>query len=298
MRLLGFLRRHGLLSLLLTFSPLIALADDTRLPLWEVRGARATVYLFGSIHVCRAGCYPLPSGVLQRFDAAREIAVEVDPARGDLQERIMRAALLPVGERLSDLLGKADGEALQHALNELDLPAQPMMGMRPWMVGTMIGITAAQRAGLRADQGVDLWLLARARTQGKTVNELETVQRQIDALQGTSLDEQVEGLRQTLSLLRDHRLDAYFDDLVRAWQRGDGERLDALIREGGGSDDRWRAELLDRRNAEMADKIAGWLDDGRAPFVIVGVGHLAGQGSVVDRLGQRGYVIRQLAAGD
>ena len=53
-------------------------------PMWEVRvkgELGAVVYLLGSVHVCRATCYPLPQNLLQRFDSARVLAVELDPRR-------------------------------------------------------------------------------------------------------------------------------------------------------------------------------------------------------------------------
>ncbi|MFT4172626.1 MAG: TraB/GumN family protein [Rhodocyclaceae bacterium] len=271
---------------------------DSRVSLWEVRGDKATVYLYGSIHMCRASCYPLPASVLRRFDAAPTLAVELDPYRPEVQWGLQQAGTLPAGQRLADLLDAEDAARLDALLAELNLPATAFASMQPWMAGTMIGLVAAQRAGLRVERGIDLWLVDRARRQGKPVAELETVERQIASVQAGGIDEQVAGLRMVMDQWRLHRLGPYFDELVQAWQVGDAARVDALLREAGGSDERWRAALLDERNKEMSLKIADWLEAGRPTFVVVGVGHLAGAGSLVELLAGRGYAVRQLGAND
>jgi uncharacterized protein len=296
----GFFQRvclHALWSACVALLPALAHADS-RVSLWEVRGDKATVYLYGSIHMCRASCYPLPASVLRRFDAAPTLAVELDPYRPEVQWGMQQAGVLPLGQRLTDLLGADDTAQLNRVLAELNLPPAAFATMQPWMAGTMIGLVAAQRAGLQVERGIDLWLVDRARRQGKAVAELETVERQIASLQAGGLAEQIEGLRMVMSQWRAHRLGPYFDELVRAWQAGDAKRVDALMREAGGSDERWRTALLDERNKEMSAKIADWLETGHPTFVVVGVGHLAGTGSLVELLAQRGYSVRQLHAND
>ncbi len=45
---------------------------------WSVRGEHNTVYLFGSIHVLRAGDVGLPPAAVAAYDDAEQLVMEID----------------------------------------------------------------------------------------------------------------------------------------------------------------------------------------------------------------------------
>jgi len=50
--------------------------------------------------------------------------------------------------------------------------------------------------------------------------------------------------------------------------------------------------MFDERNAGMANRIREYLNSGKGDyFVVVGAGHLLGEGSMVDLLQQQGYQV-------
>ncbi|HEX5126968.1 MAG TPA: TraB/GumN family protein [Rhodocyclaceae bacterium] len=275
-----------------------AQATDQRLSLWEVRGPHATVYLFGSIHACKPSCYPLPTSVLKHFDASSTLALELDPTRVEGQTKITEAATLPPGESLESKLSAQDLKDLRSVLADLGLPEEVVFRFRPWMVSTLISLTALQKQGFSVDEGIDLWLLSRAKAENKSIVELETIDRQIAALTAGTERDQIDALRETLDMFQRHRVGPYFEEMISAWQRGDGKKIEALVEEDQGSDKSSDVELLDRRNEEMAVKIAQWLQQGDSSFVTVGVAHLVGPHNIGELLSRQGYKVRQLREGE
>lgn len=285
--------RKWLLLALCMWSTLAQAAGE-RLPLWEATNARGTVYLFGSIHVCNASCFPLPEAALRRLDASQTLVVELDPQRPEAQTKLMAAAMLPAGQRLSSRLSVADWRALQGAAAGLGLPGEALEAMQPWMAGTVLSLLGAQQAGYEVSQGIDLALMQRARVQGLGLEELETIDTQITALSAGSEREQREALRLTIKQLQTGRVRPILDAMVRAWQTGDAVALSRLMREGMPSGSSLSRALIEDRNASMAATIAQSMQDGRTRFVVVGAAHLLGAEGIPALLGKRGYRVRQL----
>lgn len=286
------------LLLLLGLCGRMAFAAGDRLSLWEAAGAGGTVYLFGSIHVCTEACFPLSDSVLKRFDTSDALMIELDPQKPDTQKKLREAALLPVGEHLSQKLTATDGRALSEVLDGLGLPAEQLGRLRPWMISLLISMQVAKQAGFDVEKGVDLSLLSRGRAQGKAVIELETAERQIRALTAGSEQEQIESLNRMVEQVRSGRMPVMFEALFRAWKTGDSAALHRLILEEMPEDSIQTRELLDRRNHEMAGAIEHQLRDERRLFVVVGAAHMVGEEGVPALLQKRGLKVRQIRDGE
>ena len=67
--------------------------------LWELKDAGGALrgWLYGTIHVCDASCFPLPVPVREALAAADGLALELDPADPSLGPALARAGLLPKG---------------------------------------------------------------------------------------------------------------------------------------------------------------------------------------------------------
>ncbi|GAA5180526.1 TraB/GumN family protein [Niveibacterium umoris] len=284
----------------LCLSAVSLLAGAAPLLLWEVSGAGAPVWLFGSVHVCRADCFPLPASVESRFRRADVLAVEIDPTRSDLTGML---AGLGGGEEgsLHDKLGSSDWRRLNRQLSTMGMPEEALDALSPAMANVFVAVSAAQRAGLSPMHGTDLHFINLAQSQGKRLVELETVERQMQALSAGSEREQVDSLRASLRAAEDGTLRASLDELVGAWRRGDAAGLSEALRKAQSADPSSRAmfeDLFDKRNREMSDAIVRLAREGRSVFVVIGSGHLAGKAAIPDLLARRGYRVRQLNSGD
>lgn len=286
---------HGVVTVVLLMLGTAAAAE--RLYMWEAKGHAGTAYLFGSVHLCRADCFPLPDAVVKAADAAPALALELDPERPGLQEELLRRALYPAGESLQNDLSAQLIADLKAALARAGIPPEPLMRMRPWMVGTTLTALAAVQAGYDAQQGIDLWLLKRARTQNKPVIELETADEQLASLDGLPREQQEQMVRQAVALVGDGSLAGFVVEMVDAWRKGDPERLYKLSHKGLESEaqaERLLSALVSERNGKMANRIADAVAQKGGVFVVVGALHLAGADSVLERLKAKGFVVRQV----
>ena len=289
--------RLFVLLLLLCFCRMVFAAGE-RLSLWEASGASGTVYLFGSIHVCTAECFPLSGSVLKRFDASDALMIELDPQKAGAQTSLLNAATLPVGERLDKKLTVAEWSALSVVLNGLGLAPERLNTLRPWMISLLISMQVAKQAGFELEKGVDLSLLARSRAQGKTLIELETAERQIRALSAGSEQEQTESLNRMVVQVRSGRMPAMLGDLFVAWKTGNAEALGKLVLEDMPEDSIQTRELLNQRNHEMAHAIVLRQRDGGKLFVVVGAAHMIGDEGLPALLQKQGFRVTQIHDGE
>jgi uncharacterized protein len=266
-----------------------ARADGALHSLWELHGKHNTVYLLGSIHVLRASDYPLPPVVLQAYRDAKSVLMEVnleEISSEQVQAEMLGSAVLPEGKTLPDVLGRARygrADALAHEVGvELSLFDQ----FAPWFAAEAISQLQLTQLGFQPEAGVEMYFMDRARSDGKSVAGLETVHDQISLFQNMSLDTQAEYLLSSLE--QAHDLPKEVDAMVRAWQRGDTQWFAAQLQSELGKDPRLYQSVLVARNRKWLPKIEALLDDDRNYLVIVGTGHLVGQGSVIDLLKKDG----------
>jgi uncharacterized protein len=296
---LAGLRRWLALGMLLAWAGVAAAKGP--LYLWEVADGRGNVraWLYGTIHVCDAACFPLPAPVSKALAAADSLALELDPEDPALGPGLASAAMLPSGRSLNDMLPADLRPRLATVLGQVGLPVDAAQRMQPWMVSTLLTLRAAQIAGYDTEQGVDLWLARAARSRGQPLWALETVERQIEALGAGGEAAQVASLVEVVELIERKETEPYFRSMLDAWRRGNAEELDRLMREEATSEAMapMLAELLDSRNREMADAISARLKSGKRPFIAVGAGHFGGANGLLAVLAGKGFRVRQVEDG-
>ena len=266
--------------------------------LWEVTGGAAPIWLFGSVHLCRADCFPLPPEVESRFNKADVLAVELDATRPDVAAAM--SADKQGGDLKSELTG-AEWAQLKRQLTPLGLQDSAIVGLAPNIANLMVSLAVAHKAGLSPLYGIDLHFIGQAQEAGKPLVELETIDQQIHALNAGTRKDWLAGLRNTMAAADDGSLRAMLEEMVAAWRAGDAPRLATAINEAELEDPSSKAlfaELFERRNREMSESIAGLARRGESVFVVVGSGHLAGADSIPVQLAQKGFKVRQLNASD
>lgn len=266
-----------------------ARADGALHSLWELHGKHNTVYLLGSIHVLRLGDYPLAPALLEAYGNAKSILMEVnleEIGSEQVQAEMLASAILPDGRTLPDVLGQTRygrAAALAHEAGvELSLFDQ----FAPWFAAEAISQMQLTQLGFQPDAGVEMYFMERARTDGKSVAGLETVHDQISLFQTMPLDTQAEYL--VTSLEQAHDLPKEVDSMVHAWQRGDMQWFANQLESEFGRDPRLYQSVLGARNRKWVPKIEALLNEDKNYLVIVGTGHLAGPGSVIDLLKKDG----------
>jgi len=270
-------------------------ADGPLHALWELHGKHNTVYILGSIHVLRQSDYPLAPEVLSAYGKVSSILMEinladVDPQR--LQTELLASARLPEGTTLPGIMGDERYKRAQALAQEVGIDLGIFDAFAPWFAAEAISQLQLQRLGFQPKSGVEMFFLERARADGKSVAGLETVHDQIALFDALSLDAQADYLVSSLQEARD--LPKEVNAMVHAWASGDTKWFTEQLKSELGRDPALYESVLVARNRKWVPKIEALLNDDKNYLVIVGTGHLVGQGSVIALLKKDGIAAAQL----
>ncbi|WP_374517640.1 TraB/GumN family protein [Undibacterium squillarum] len=290
------IRRSFVLLTFLWLSAAQAAVPDTPAKgvLFKAQSGDKTLYLFGSVHLARESFYPLPDSFEQAYRAADTIVVETDPS--DTQAMLQAAPMMvyPGNEKLEQHLRPATWKKLQQHTGGQTAGFQMM---RAPVVATALISQLFSSDQYSAAQGIDLFVIRRAREDKKDLQQLETMAFQIQQLVDLSDAEADAMLSQTLDSVRDGSAKRETEQLLTAWVRGDEQKLAQIFAASAARDAGSRKmlkRLLDDRNVTMTEKIEQLVQSGRQVLVVVGAGHLVGARSIPDLLRQRGYRITRV----
>jgi uncharacterized protein YbaP (TraB family) len=270
-------------------------ADGSLHALWELHGKHNTVYLLGSIHVLRPSDYPLAPAMLKAYGDAKALFMEVDLNQIDsikMQTELMASARLPEGKTLLEIMGDQRYKRAQTLAQDVGIDLGIFDAFAPWFAAEAISQLQLQQLGFQPKAGVEMFFLDKARTDGKSVAGLETVHDQIALFDALSMDQQADYL--IASLEEAHDLPKEVAAMVRAWAAGDTQWFANQLKSDIGRDPALYQSVLVARNRKWVPKIEALLNDDRNYLVIVGTGHLVGQGSVIDLLKKDGIEAAQL----
>lgn len=275
--------------------------DDTKTGagkcfLWEVRSKTATVYLMGSFHMFKKNMYPLDNCFNNAFKKSDTLVVEVNMNAVD-QEKITTLfndrGIYKGDEILERQLTRETLDKLNDYLDRVGADISQVNMMRPWFLGMNIAVQEMIGLGYDPTLGVDSYFLANA--AGKNILELETIEEQLDILAGDPDDVQDMALRAALDDIPN--LEPLMNKMVHAWETGDAEELDEIMREPSDQYPMLEQQFkrtIDDRNVMMARKIADYLKTDKTYFVVVGGGHMGGKKGLVALLKGMGYTLNQI----
>lgn len=274
--------------------------DPTMLYAIEDKGRDGRVFLLGSIHVGQADSYPLDATLEEAYELSDGLAVEVDIAALSPQQSMdmLGAMMLPPEESLSAQVDPVVWQKLVATLGPMGLPADAIDRMRPWAVAMMaVEFQLAARDYL-PDHGLDRYFLDRAHADAsKTVIALESVELQMGVFGDLSPEAQLLMLKESL----EEDPVVMVEDVWSRWLVGDADgiftNMVAPDPADGDAGKEIHAALFDARHLGMVRGIEGLMNQGGTWFVVVGAGHLVGDGGLVAMLGERGARTTQLKSG-
>ncbi len=262
--------------------------------LWKLSDEDNTVYLLGSVHLLRPQDHPLPEAMLLAYDEAEKLALEISP-----QEMMGKGAMLMLregtyqdGGSLKQDLEPATYEKLQEKLKGLGFPPIALNNMKPWFAAVSYVTLAMMKQGYSADSGVDMFFASKAAQDGKPVESLETPEFQISLFKSLSEGMEDEFVLKTLE--ETDMLMTGFDEMIAAWKNGESGKIEELLNTSFDQYPELRETFLVERNADWIPKILNHLQGDEDVLVIVGAGHLVGEGSVIDMLRDRDHTVTQL----
>lgn len=264
--------------------------------LWEARSGGSTVYLLGSIHMGKDTMYPLKPAIEQAFNKSKVLAVEIninDLNANDFADDFQYKDGKTLKTELSDTLYKKFEESFRKIGGSVAF----FNNFKPTVLIQTLSMLALAKSGYKANLGVDLYFLKKAKDAKKEIVELEKVEDQLNLLLG---DGETDTSEKYLyySLCELDNTVAVIDSLMYAWLEGDAERMNALVKQNEGENqeyDEYMKKLLDDRNHKMTEKVEDMLSKKNTYFVIVGAAHLVGETGIVNLLKNTGkYKVKQL----
>ena len=253
----------------------IAVATPTAVPaqpmaepaMFVVRDADTTIYLFGTFHALDGDEQWFDGSIRDAFQHSNELVLET---------------LLPEGPNAAQQLRQAE-------------PAAHPSGS--FLATTRIAISASRAQGMQVENGADTVLRHIAEAEGKPIEQLETLQFQLDMFNKLPAGNSPPHNAKAGQVVQQEGVEALSQTMARmqaAWKHGDQKvfvhMLDQL---DDSSPDTYRM-MFTERNARWADWIAARMQTPGTVFVAVGAGHLAGKDSVLVRLAEKGIESRRV----
>lgn len=284
-----------LFALLLAWLPSPAYTDGHPVTMWLAEGASNSVYILGSIHLLRRDDHPLPTVMEAAYQDAEALIMELD--MDDLDAAAMQASTIRLGviqddRTLKDFLGDARYNEAAAAARKMDIPFETLNKIEPWFAAITIEQLALTRIGFNPLYGIEMHMAMKATQDGKDIAGFETIDEQLEFLDGLSIEAQNDLLMQTLAESND--IEALMDDIIRAWRAGDIEYLEANMLDDMAKYPELFNVIVVDRNRRWVDAIEALLDDDDDYLVVVGALHLVGDVGVPALLSKRGVRIGQL----
>ncbi len=261
--------------------------------LWEVRDDDSALWLFGSFHV-------LPETVEWRTPLFDQTLAEADAVvfEADVRPAAMTAigaeafarGIYTDGRLLTDVIDGETETQFRAVATELGLPIGSLLAMRPWFAALTITTGATAAIGYTAE-GVE-YVLQPEITAEKQVY-LESGAEQLDVLAAAPDAEQIALFKATLEEI--DSMAKVLDKMVSNWANGTPERLAELfVTEAGAYGDAFMERLIYARNRNWLPRLETLLAENSEALVVVGAGHLIGEGSVIDLLEKAGYEVTRV----
>lgn len=285
----------AMLAVLLVGACSESIRQDATPAVWAVRSPGTTIYLTGTVHLLPDGTNWRNGPITAAIADADELVTELAPDELARAAKVMR--LFSYGDGPIQPRERFDIDLRDDyiALEGQELSVVPgMAALDDWALALMLARVNADKAGLRAANGVDAALIETFAAAGKPRLGLETAEDQFGAFDAIPLPEQRIMLNRLMRDIAEGRADDRLRATVGAWSRGDMEALaDIIARDAGNAPTAHRLLLTDR-NRQWTDWIERRLDQPGTVLVAVGAGHFAGPESLLELLAARGIKAERL----
>jgi uncharacterized protein len=224
--------------------------------------------------------------------------VEADITDAESLAKVAPAMMLKPPATLAQVVAPEDYTRFRRQLMRYGLPEAETASMRPFMAVSLLVFAEWARLGYLPQFGVDGYLIARAKKDGKRIAEIEGVAVQAQLIGSLTAQENRTLFTGTLSALESGLTSEQITGMVNAWQAGQPDLLLEIARKYNdlvpGAKE-FEEKFIWSRHDAMADKIENYLNRSRERhFIAVGSLHLAGPRGLVELLRRRGYTVRQL----
>lgn len=261
--------------------------------LWQVSDEDTAIYLFGLPYMMDANTDWRSAAFDEALALADTIMLESDRQSPEAQTKLHEAALqIGVYRDGSSLSENLDDETLTQAqttLASLGVPLQALDQLKPWLATSQLQSMMMQRRGFVGTATPARVIRAAAEESEKRLTFFEGTTALLLKTAGLPEDSQVRMFKQSLDAIKNNPDGP--GRFLSQWARGDVEALaESLHGEGEWADDTVRNVMLLERNSIWETQLEELMEtESGVIFVAVGIGHLVGEDSLVNRLLGAGY---------
>ena len=273
-----------------------AAADDGLHVFWRLdKAVGGHLFLLGSLHFGDERLYPLPGVIEDAYREAAEIVFETDlrqtmqPGFAELMR--VRAELTPP-TTLAEVIPAAMIESFRAVARELGVEPLYLERFRAWYCANQLMSLALRLAGVDSRRGIDQVFCARAVSDGKPIETLETPSFQVELFAG--LAEPQAAALLTESLVEVSQVREFVERMLTAYVHGDLQALGDLVAASFDGAPELRRRFLTDRNATWMPALEALARRDGSQFIVVGTGHLLGDDGVITRLRLAGHRVTRL----
>lgn len=251
--------------------------------LWKVDDGNSHIFLLGSIHVAKPDMYPLDYRIEEAFRSSDIVAFEIDMSKVEPLS-IMKFMTYTDGTKLRDRISSENYEKIRQKFAAMGLTETMFETMRPWAAAITLQSNILHNAGYDQSLGIDQHFLTKATNEGKKVRELETAEYQMGLL---SEFDNVGDSFINYTLESSEGPEAEIDRMIKAWKEGNKKELINILDSSRYEYPEFESmyeKIIDQRNNNMTNKVEEWLKEDKTIFIVVGAGHLIGEGGIINQL--------------
>lgn len=265
---------------------------------YKIENKGNTVYLFGSIHIGETSMYPLEAERMKAFNESDELHVELNLLDAETIAEVQKLQIRTDGKTLKDDLGEELYNRVKAIMDKVGVPEEMYSNLEPWTLINTLSILPLQLENPYGTyMGVDIYLLTNATLDGTSIYPFETPDLQMNILKeyysshDGDLVEEIEKLMDALEDEEYKEITEGFNKMMVSWRDGNIEEFSKIFEADESS-----KILLETRDPKMAEKIKEMLESEgeKTYFVLVGAGHYAPEGSVINYLEDYGFTVQDL----
>ncbi|OOB80393.1 MAG: hypothetical protein BEN19_05140 [Epulopiscium sp. Nuni2H_MBin003] len=268
---------------------------------WEVTNGENTIYLYGVAHTGISDMYPINPDVLDAYNSADYLLVEINHFL-PLSEEDKVDIFLPEGTVIQDILSEEVYEKLALVCDMQELPVDNLDNFMPWTIKNEFQRIYARLNPVDEsieqatfDYGVDRYFLTKAMMSDKPVIELESNSDYHETYYNHEYQESQIDLVLDM-ILNPNDYDNSNEDFLQCLQYyidGDIENFTKLT---ATLDSEMSMEILyGKRDEKMASQMIDFLEQEgeNTYFAAIGAGHYVIDGTIIDILEDKGYTVTE-----
>lgn len=265
---------------------------------WEVNGTKGgKVYMLGSIHIGKASMYPLPKEIMDAYKASNYLVVELKEnttTRMAVQNAMYKKGRYEGNDTIKNHLTDATFYDLSQWIKSVGMKVDAFLPFQPWVVGLNLSMMELVAYGYSPLFGIDHYFQERAKQDQKPIFSMESVSDQLSVMYDEYNDTYSE---QVLNLMLKSRAKDYnqTETLFKAWSEGNDSYFNDEVLFVANLYPEVKKQLIEERNNIMYQKVERYRRNhkGRSYFMVVGVGHLIGEGGVIAQLKRAGLEVKR-----